>query len=74
MKCVIKCVYCDSAAKIKHNHVYMVCICDDECRILDLDKIKMGLYPNTVYLLNDSSSIVHPYEKTKQGESNICDV
>lgn len=36
-----KCEICEKEVKIKDNKVYMLCMCDDENRILDINKIKI---------------------------------
>lgn len=53
---IVKCIYCDAAAKIKNNNIFMLCLCDDEFRITTIDKIKSGNFKDKIYLLEDISS------------------
>jgi uncharacterized protein YlaI len=52
---IVKCIYCDTTAKIKNNNIFMLCLCDDEFRITTIDKIKSGNCKDKIYLLEDIS-------------------
>jgi len=56
------CKYCDTQAQIVNNIVGMKCMCDEEHRLMYIDKIKDGYYINQVYLLDDNTQC---YDKKK---------
>ena len=50
----IHCIYCNTPTKIdKNSIVKMTCHCDDDNRMLCLEKIKNGYFRDLVYLFED---------------------
>jgi hypothetical protein len=50
----INCACCDTPTKIHNNSIVkMRCLCDEDHRMLCLDKIKNGSYKDLVYLFED---------------------
>lgn len=50
----INCIYCNTPAKVEDFKVKLKCMCDDDHRILCLNKIKNGYYSDLVYLFDDN--------------------
>lgn len=48
------CLICNSESKVEKSFIKMVCDCDDDNRILCLDKIKNGYYRDSVYLFENN--------------------
>ena len=40
---------CDTASKIKYNYIFMNCLCNDDIRIIDINKYKLGYYNDYLY-------------------------
>lgn len=56
------CKLCDTQAKIMKDIIGMKCMCDEDHRFMDIDKIKDGYYVNQVYLLDVETQY---YDKKK---------
>lgn len=49
MNIEIYCNMCDTASKIKYNYIFMNCLCNDDIRIIDINKYKLGYYNDYLY-------------------------
>jgi len=50
----VYCAYCKSESRIDKSFAKMTCYCDEDNRILCLDKIKNGYYRGLVYLFENN--------------------
>ena len=50
----VYCSICNKESKIDKSFAKMTCHCDDDNRILCLDKIKNGYYIDSVYLFENN--------------------
>lgn len=51
----------------------MKCICDDDCRFLNIDEILLGFHTDKVYLLTDGSNSVYG-KKSNNLQKCVLDV
>ena len=66
----IFCTYCNTPTTHKKTHVAMTCMCDDECRFLNIDEILLGFHTDKVYLLTGDSNNVYDQKDLYSGLFN----